>query len=454
MINGNATDATATIEGATGVYARAGGALTVTNFGLIEGTGGVAVKFLAAGDRLIDEAAARFVGAVAGGGGTLELAAGKGTISGLGTSFIGFGAYVVDAGAAWSLRGTNSLAAGSSLANHGTVTVGNAAMLQAAGALVNSGAIDLVSGAAHADLVIEAAGATLSGGGTITLSGPRSRILGATATAILTNVDNRLLGGGAIGAGSLTLVNQTKGQIIGNSAVALTIDTGANVITNAGTIESAGTGQVVIKSAVANSGTLYAVGGTLTVDGAVSGAGAVDIRAGVLDFSAGFAGTVSFVAGSTGTLELADFKDFTGHVRGLSLTGANAIDLVGFTLTGATATYSGTTAAGVLTVTNGAQTAKISLSGNYTGSTFTVTSDGHGGVIVKDPAGAAVGGRHGRLRSPRRAPPRSRRRRSRSNRRPWRDRLDRAFQRQIRRAPHPSRFAVHPPREGEGGRRL
>jgi hypothetical protein len=45
----------------------------------------------------------------------------------------------------------------------------------------------------------------------------------------------------------------------------------------------------------------------------------------------------------------------------------------------------------VLTVTNGSQTAKIDLTGNYLGHTFTVAFDGHGGVTVKDPPAASAG---------------------------------------------------------------
>ena len=66
-------------------------------------------------------------GAVEGGGGTLELANGSGTISGLGAvgtvsgaegiTFVGFGHDVIDAGASFTLSGTNTLAAYQQVAN-------------------------------------------------------------------------------------------------------------------------------------------------------------------------------------------------------------------------------------------------------------------------------------------------------------------------------------------------
>ena len=48
-------------------------------------------------------------------------------------------------------------------------------------------------------------------------------------------------------------------------------------------------------------------------------------------------------------------------------------------------TYAGTAASGVLSVTDGTHTAKIHLTGEYTTSTLTVSSDGHGGTTIVDP---------------------------------------------------------------------
>jgi hypothetical protein len=42
----------------------------------------------------------------------------------------------------------------------------------------------------------------------------------------------------------------------------------------------------------------------------------------------------------------------------------------------------------VLTVTDGAHTANLHLSGDYTGATFVTSSDGHGGTTVIDPTTA------------------------------------------------------------------
>ena len=50
-----------------------------------------------------------------------------------------------------------------------------------------------------------------------------------------------------------------------------------------------------------------------------------------------------------------------------------------------TATYNGTTAGGVLTVTDGTHVADIKLAGNYLASIWTVSTDGHGGTTAADP---------------------------------------------------------------------
>ena len=87
-----------------------------------------------------------------------------------------------------------------------------------------------------------------------------------------------------------------------------------------------------------------------------------------------------------GTLQLDQSQTFKGTVKGMSTTVGTTLDLSDIGFGGATtATYSGTTTSGVLTVTDGTHTATITLLGNYTNSTFSVAADGHGGTNVTDP---------------------------------------------------------------------
>ena len=98
---------------------------------------------------------------------------------------------------------------------------------------------------------------------------------------------------------------------------------------------------------------------------------------------------VIFADGANGTLKLDTASSYTGSVSGL--TSSDTIDLarlaygpnmtVGYSQTGANN--------GVLSISNGTQSAAIALLGNYA-STFTLSSDGHGGTNVVNPATIAA----------------------------------------------------------------
>ncbi len=166
LINGGAHQAGAQIVGAIGVWVGSAGATTVVNFGTIEGTGGTSVQMAATADRLIVEAGSIFLGAVVGGGGTLELAKANGTIAGLAggqgavtgaetLSFSDYGAFAMDKGGTWTLSGVLAGA------------IDNAGVLQSTGAAAS------LQGAVKNDGVLETSGAkaTLTVSGAVTGGG-------------------------------------------------------------------------------------------------------------------------------------------------------------------------------------------------------------------------------------------------------------------------------------------
>jgi hypothetical protein len=109
-----------------------------------------------------------------------------------------------------------------------------------------------------------------------------------------------------------------------------------------------------------------------------------------LELTGAATGSVTF-NGATGTLSLDQSSTFTAHVYGLTgngnLAASDAIDLKDVKFASATVDpYAGNTAGGTLTVrdTQG-HVANISLVGDYTGSSFTLSPDGGGGTIVIDP---------------------------------------------------------------------
>ena len=281
----------------------------------------------------------------------------------------------------------NSVLDGSAAAvnNQATIVIANSGTsLSLKGAINNTGAFSITS--YYNSQLIMAADTTLSGGGAVTMNdgsyGQSNQVYGATAATKLTNVDNVISGAGQLGAGQLTLFNNAAGVIDATgTSHALIIDTGANVVTNAGLIEATASAGLSISSAIANSGTILANGGNVTLSAAVTGSGTDSLKgASVIEAGGADSNTVAFASTSTGTLKLDQSQLFTGTVTGLST--GKTIDLANVAIGTATLSYSGTTTSGVLKVTDGSTTATINLTGKYTKASFNLTNDGSGHTNV------------------------------------------------------------------------
>jgi hypothetical protein len=109
-----------------------------------------------------------------------------------------------------------------------------------------------------------------------------------------------------------------------------------------------------------------------------------------LELTGAVSGAITFNA-TTATLVLDHASQFTGKLIHLSGDGtasnSNQIDLRDIAFgSGTSASYSGDTTGGVLTVVDAQNhAAHISLVGDYTHSTFNLSSDGSGGTLVIDP---------------------------------------------------------------------
>ena len=369
------------VNQAKGTIDAAGGTIVVNTQGETAVNGGL-MEATAGGHLNVQNTTVNNAGGIvsAATGATVGLQGGGligGTLSGGGVIQTFNGANLID--------GTASL-----VTDQATVSVSDNTALTAQGAIANSGRL-MVHATSHVTaLTVGSAGLTLSGGGQVILSDNAfNHVLGVTGAATLTNIDNTISGAGQLGDGKLTLINDAKGTIDATGTMALVINTGAATITNAGLIEAAGSGGATIKGAVASSGTLEAAGGVLTVDGAVGGSGSAVIASGTLDLVSTFTQNVAFT-GKSGVLELARSQTYSGSITGFSKTGGTSLDLgdIAFKSSGE-ATFSGTATSGVLTVTDGTHTAKITLIGDYRSSTFTASSDGHGGTTVVDPPAGA-----------------------------------------------------------------
>jgi hypothetical protein len=408
------------------------------------------VKFASASDVLVVKSGAQFLGEIAGGGGTLLISSGSGTISGLGGSgmltgsasaaFAGFGTYALDFFNDFTLAGTNTLAAGQTLDDYANLTV-TGSVDEALGAVILGGMtfknggggtfagtleavgpITFLKGAdtfdgtqisgrvvlsnANATLLgqitvfnhgrisigsrtvsVGAGGATLSGNGQIVFTNSATnRVVGLSSSDTL-SVDLLVSGAGQIGGGQMTLAVESGGTIDANGTQAMVIDTGTNMITNGGLIEDTGAGGLTIESAIQNNGQLIAQNGTLTELGAVTGTGSAKIgNGGTLVFASSFGQNVTF-SGNSGELVLAQSQGYAGTISGFSTSGGTSLDLRDI---GFVSSIEATWSGGVLTVTDGTHTAHITLAGDFSGSTFTAASDGQGGVIVTDPSASLL----------------------------------------------------------------
>jgi hypothetical protein len=260
------------------------------------------------------------------------------------------------------------------------------------GVLVIAGASNTISGA------INGSGGLIFGGGASTLASGSSlgvSVVGLQNSGAKLTVKTSLAYGGSFsqGAGTTLVVTAATLTLSGAASLAGAVSgTGALVLSAAsGDVLDHATlkvASVAVGGALTIAGSLVS-DGTLTVAGAVSGAGSVTLGGGSAYFASTFTDDVTMTAGFKGVLELGQSQSYTGTIKGFSKTGANQLDLDDIQFisgtTNASYVYNAATKSGVLTVTDGTHSAHIKLAGNYSASTFEVSSDGHGGTMVKDP---------------------------------------------------------------------
>jgi Ca2+-binding RTX toxin-like protein len=267
--------------------------------------------------------------------------------------------------------------------NAGNMVISDGAFLPLSGTINNTGTIDLNSTGNGTLLQLIQHGITLQGGGQIILSDSSDNMISGTlADVTLTNVDNTISGSGQLGGGEMTLAND--GTIVATGTHTLTIDTGMNVVVNTGTLEATGSGGLVVNSAIANSGLIWAYGGNITIHGDVTGSGTATIDGNAtLEFGAASSANTTFAATAAGRLILDDSFDFGGSVSGLD--GNDRVDFsdIAFAMGVAmnyTANQDGT--GGTLSVSDGSHTANITLLGQYSEYGFQASDDQRAGTVV------------------------------------------------------------------------
>ncbi len=278
----------ATITGNVGVSVGVfdSGANTVVNAGTIVGSGGTAVSFGSGNDLLAVVPGAVFTGKALGGSGSntieLKVGASAGTLSGLGSSFVGFGKVTIDPGADWTIV---------------------AATLLSGETIVGSGG--------SSELILQHAG-------TVQLSG----VSGIPAFALASEAANSLTLANAnfsgIGSGAIAITGGSNGNTV--DASALTGSKRVTVSGGAGTDAfTGGAGADTFRFSIASLSSANSVQGGGGVNSLVmTSAGAVA--------ASGISGVENFVLanGATNGLTLTN-TNFTGVTSAtITVTGGNA----------------------------------------------------------------------------------------------------------------------------------
>jgi VCBS repeat-containing protein len=262
---------------------------------------------------------------------------------------------------------------------HGAVGITNHGILEADG-----GEIDVIHEAvANAD----------------TLQAVDKGVLKLESLTVTNTVD------GEVSAGLKSMLDLVDAIIKGGTIdIAGTLDStgdsaidGAHIV-NSGLLEvTGGTLTIDAASHIDNTGTVEAAnGGTLIVEGALSGkaeiAGDSTIELGANSDEAYEYAHITFADGSTGTLKIDHAESFKGDIAGLD---DNTLDLADITFNSHTkVSFVGDANGGTLTIVNTddpTKVAHIHLDGDYLGSSFSATDDGHGGTDITETPGVLSG---------------------------------------------------------------
>ncbi|OAF04262.1 hypothetical protein AYJ54_24445 [Bradyrhizobium centrolobii] len=226
----------------------------------------------------------------------------------------------------------------------------------------------------------------------------------AGGTAIGTVMD----GGSQAVYGAVVIQTTISGcaiQYLHGSAITTTINDGSKQAIYAdgsatGAVVNAGGEQIdwgLATATIVNGGTQYVYGdatGTTILAGTQhvqSGGNAVSttIGSGALAYvhSGGAANGVAF-AGPNASLVLDQSSALTGSISGWQANDSIDLGDILFSdgVTSLAYSQNGDNSGGTLTVSDGAHTATLSLLGQYTAADFALSSDGHGGTLITDPA--------------------------------------------------------------------
>ncbi|APG31136.1 Hemagglutinin-related protein [Granulibacter bethesdensis CGDNIH4] len=341
--------------GTTGIVSALAG--TVANYGTIIGSSGPAIALQGNGINLLQlGVSSQITGSVtanSAGTNTLELLSGAsvGTISGIGTQYLGFQNATVDAGATWSFVGSNSIASSTVLTNSGTInntgTLAGVITMTSGAALTNAVGANIGNGTFSPAIVSTGTSVNVVNNGTILGGQPQSTLISLGASSTLRN-GGLLQGSGAnaiIIATGLNASITNSGTIIANNTSNTAVQMVSGTFNNAGLLRSDFAFSNGISASgiatVSNSGTISAAGAfgqaiVLTAGGTVINTGSVAAQ-----IVAGTTRTaINFGAGNS-RLAITSGSSIRGNVVAAGTGNVLELDGAGTTLSGFGTQYTG-----------------------------------------------------------------------------------------------------------------
>ena len=268
--------------------------------------------------------------------------------------------------------------------NSGAVNV-DSSTLMANSNYYNYGTIDLEGSGTASELELNGTLQLRGGGNLILDNSAGNSIVTNGSPQTFDNYDNTISGSGSIGDQFMYFNNEHNGTVDADGTAALTIDTGTNEPYNAGTLESTNTGGLTVQGNLDNEGVLSSSAGNLDVTGNVDGFGVSYISgSGSIEFGGFGNQDVTFESGATGSLIVDHSGSYVPNsIYGFGTSAPSAtIDLRDVLAASASFSYSNNLNSDTLTVTDGTHTENLYLVGDYTSSSFKLSSDLRGGTLV------------------------------------------------------------------------
>ena len=266
-------------------------------------------------------------------GGTITAQTGSTVLLDSGTSITGGTVSSVGTGEVRTVDGSNVFL--TDVTTSGSLVAGNNSDLGIEGTITNSGDIGFDSTTNfQADLEVQADGATLTGGGTVTLSGVNAGINSISSGSDLIIDDQTIQGDGAIGRNLIDITINAGATIDANvTGETIFVDpSGSGPLTSDGTLSASNGGIIDFNSDVISNGRIELDNGTFTANSLISSIDSVISGNGILivdDDGPEIAGLLAPGDDlSAGTIELDSLFLSSDSTLGIDLFGATEFDSV------------------------------------------------------------------------------------------------------------------------------